>query len=165
MEDKLAIYNLIATHPLTADTGNASLFEHVYTEDASFDRGPNLHGAAGRDNLVKFAGSDAHELAMSGGLAHFGNLPFIVHLGANEADVVSYIMIVTARHNDQEMALANHGASKGHDIFRVVANRWKLVRESTGWRIKSRTLFPMDGQMYARDLLNGAIQRHLDDKS
>lgn len=161
IEDKLAILNLIASHPLTADTGDARLFPHMYTEDAVFDRGPELHGAAGLDKLIAFAESAAHKTAMEGGLAHFGNLPCFIEVSGDSAEVVSYIMIVTARGEDSQLELANHGTSRGHDVFRVVANRWTVVRTASGWRIKARKLFPLDGSAAARDLLKGSVTSFL----
>lgn len=159
IEDKLSILNLIASHPLSADTGYGPLFPLLYTDDAVFDRGPNLQGATGRDSLIEFVESQAHRTAIEGGLAHFGNLPFIVELQENEAQVVSYIMIVTANQNGVEQPLSNHGTSKGHGIFRVVANRWTVVRTGEGWRIKTRTLFPMDGTGPARQLLQEVVEK------
>jgi hypothetical protein len=46
IEDRLEIYNLIASHPPSADTGADYYAEATYTEDGVFDRGPNLSGAA-----------------------------------------------------------------------------------------------------------------------
>ena len=40
IEDRLEIYNLIASHPPSADTGADYYAEAVYTEDGVFDRGP-----------------------------------------------------------------------------------------------------------------------------
>jgi hypothetical protein len=45
VEDKLAIYELISSHPPSADTGSADYTSSVYLEDAVFDRGPTLDGA------------------------------------------------------------------------------------------------------------------------
>ena len=158
IEDRLAIYNLIASHPLSADTGIGSFFPHLYTKDAIFDRGA-LHGANGRDSLVAMVESPAHKAAMDGGLAHFGNLPFI-ELDGDTATVTSYIMLVTFDRNADERELANHGASKGHSIFRVVANRWTVVRTDEGWRIKVRKLFAMDGSPPARELLADTVSKY-----
>jgi hypothetical protein len=36
IEDRLEIYNLIAGHPPSADTGNAAYAEAVFTADAAF---------------------------------------------------------------------------------------------------------------------------------
>ncbi len=47
VEDKLAIYELIASHPPSADTGSADYTSSVYLEDGVFDRGPTLDGATG----------------------------------------------------------------------------------------------------------------------
>jgi len=159
IEDRLAIYNLIASHPLSADTGIVSFFPHLYTTDAIFDRGESLHGANGRDSLVAMVESQAHKAAMDGGLAHFGNLPFI-ELDGDTATVTSYIMLVTFDRNSDERELANHGTSKGHSIFRVVANRWTVVRTDEGRRIKVRKVFAMDGTPPARELLADIVSKY-----
>jgi SnoaL-like domain len=44
IEDRLAIYTLIASHPPSADTAAANYTREVYTEDGVFDRGPKLKG-------------------------------------------------------------------------------------------------------------------------
>ena len=44
IEDRLEIYNLIAGHPPSADTGSAAYAEAVFTADGVFDRGPDLSG-------------------------------------------------------------------------------------------------------------------------
>lgn len=144
VEDRLAIYSLLATHPLSADTGDAAFFDAIYTEDATFDRGEGLSGASGRDNLLKMANSDAHHAAIAGGLAHFGNLPR-VQIDGDSAVAMSYIAII---HPDTEGApqeLPNHGTTGGFRIHRVVANRWELQRADGTWRISRRTALPMDG--------------------
>ena len=45
IEDRLEIYNLIAGHPPSADTGADYYAEAVYTDDGEFDRGAGLTGA------------------------------------------------------------------------------------------------------------------------
>jgi hypothetical protein len=158
VEDKLAIYNLLASHPLSADTGYGPFFPKLYTEDATFDRGADAQGASGRGSLIDLVESDAHKEAIAGGLAHFGNLPYI-ELDGDVAHVISYLMLVTFDGEATPHELANHGFSKGHQIFRVVANRWTIVRTSEGWRIKTRRLFAMDGTQPARELLHEVVSR------
>jgi hypothetical protein len=158
IEDKLAIYNLIASHPLSADTGHGPFFANVYTEDAVFDRGDAAPGAVGRDHLIALVESDAHRAALDGGLAHVGNLPY-VELDGDEAWVTSYVMLVRFDSEADEAELANHGFSRGHRIFRVLANRWHVVRTTEGWRVKNRKLFPMDGSEPARALLHAAVSK------
>lgn len=158
IEDKLAIYNLIASHPLSADTGYGPFFTKVYTEDAVFDRGSAAPGAVGRERLVALVESDAHRAALDGGLAHFGNLPH-VDLQGDEAWVTSYLMLVRFDGGAEEAELPNHGLSCGHRIFRVLANQWHVVRTAEGWRIKTRKLYPMDGSEPARALLQAAVSK------
>ncbi len=160
IEDKLAIYNLIASHPLSADTGYGPFFPKLYTEDVVFDRGTTAQGAVGRDKLVELVESEAHQEAIAGGLTHFGNLPHI-ELNGDVAFVTSYLMHVRFNRDGSESELPNHGFSRGHQIFRVLANRWIVVRTAEGWRIKTRKLFPMDGSLPARELLNEAFSSQI----
>jgi hypothetical protein len=39
-----------------------------------------------------------------------------------------------------------------------VTNRWELVRTSTGWKIKRRTIRLVDGSEPSREILRGALR-------
>ncbi|GAA1706769.1 nuclear transport factor 2 family protein [Kribbella yunnanensis] len=160
VEDKLAIYDLLATHPLSADTGEQDLIEAIYTDGVIFDRGPHLDGAQGRDAMVQLVQRDEHRAAIAGGLAHFGSLP-LVDVSGDTAVAVSYLALITPDHEGAPRDLPNHGLSQGYRIHRVLANRWTLERDTDGWRIASRTLFPADGTGAALDLLRAAGAEHL----
>ena len=67
IEDRLEIYNLIAGHPPSADTGNAAYAEAVFTADAAFDRGPDLSGAVGNKAIGANLQSAGHQAAIAGG--------------------------------------------------------------------------------------------------
>src|SRR5215469_5299196 len=77
IEDRLAIYNLIAGHPPSADTGADYYAEAVYAEDGMFDRGADLSGAVGNKAIAAMLRSEGHQAAIAGGLAHFTGLPYI----------------------------------------------------------------------------------------
>src|SRR5215468_572535 len=66
IEDRLEIYNLIAGHPPSADTGNARYAESVFTADAVFDRGPDLSGAVGNKAIGVNLQSAGHQAAIAG---------------------------------------------------------------------------------------------------
>ena len=153
IEDRLEIYNLIAGHPPSADTGAAAYAEAVYTEDGVFDRGAGSrrrHRQQGhRGALLK---SPGHQAAIAGGLAHFTGLPHVT-VDGDKAVVISYLQILTPKKSGEEIEVPNHGASRGYHIHRVVTNRWDLVRTASGWKIKRRTSAP------GRRL--GAVARHL----
>src|SRR5260370_42392151 len=75
IEDRLEIYNLIARHPPSADTGAGHYAEAVFTEDAVFDRGADLSGAVGNKAIGAHLQSPGHQTAIARGLAHLASLP------------------------------------------------------------------------------------------
>ena len=156
IEDRLEIYNLIASHPPSADTGSAAYAEAVYAEDGVFDRGPGLSGATGNKALGALLQSDGHQAAIAGGLAHFTGLPYVA-LDGDTAVVISYLQILTPKKSGEPVEVPNHGASRGYHIHRVVTNRWELVRTPSGWKIKRRTLRLVDGSEPSREILRGAL--------
>ena len=159
IEDRLAIYNLIASHPPSADTGAAAYAEAVYTEDGVFDRGAELSGATGNRALGALLQSDGHRAAIAGGLAHFTGLPHVT-LDGDSAIVISYLQILTPKKSGEAVEVPNHGASRGYHIHRVVTNRWDLVRTEAGWKIKRRTIRLVDGSEPSRELLRGALKAY-----
>jgi hypothetical protein len=152
IEDRLEIYNLIAGHPPSADTGNAPYAEAVFTADAVFDRGPGLSGATGNKAIGANLQSAGHQAAIAGGLAHFTSLPHVT-INGDTAVVVSYLQILTPKKSGETVEVPNHGSSRGYHIHRVVTNRWELVRTASAWKIKRRTLRLVDGSEPAREIL------------
>lgn len=157
IEDRLEIYNLIAGHPPSADTGADYYAEAVYAEDGVFDRGANLAGAEGNKAVAAMLKSPGHQAAIAGGLAHFTGLPHVV-LDGDTAMVTSYLQILAPRQSGEMTEVPNHGVSRGYHIHRVVVTRWDLIRTASGWKIKRRTLRLVDGSEPSRELLRGALQ-------
>jgi hypothetical protein len=156
VEDRLEIYNLIAGHPPSADTGARAYAEAVYAEDGVFDRGPGLASTTGNTSLGALLASPAHQAAIAGGLAHFTGLPHVT-VDGDDAVVISYLQILTPNKTGPEVEVPNHGSSRGYHIHRVVANRWDLKRTDSGWKIKRRTLRLVDGSEPSREILRGAL--------
>lgn len=156
IEDRLEIYNLIAGHPPSADTGADYYTEAVYTEDGVFDRGANLPGATGNKAIAAIVKTPAHQEAIAGGIAHFAGLPYIA-LDGNEAVVTSYLQILTPNKTGPAIEVPNHGASRGYHIHRVVTSRWELTRTASGWKIKRRSIRLVDGTEPSREILRGAL--------
>jgi hypothetical protein len=159
IEDRLEIYNLIASHPPSADTGADSYAEATYTEDGVFDRGANLAGASGNKALGALLKSEGHQAAIAAGIAHFSGLPY-VKLDGDTAFVISYLQILTPKKSGEAIEVPNHGASRGYHIHRVVTNRWELVRTAAGWKIRRRTIRLVDGSEPSRELLRGALTEY-----
>jgi ketosteroid isomerase-like protein len=157
IEDRLAIYNLIASHPPSADTGAGDYTRSVYTEDGVIDLGGK--DATGNDAIGAISETPGHKAAIAGGLAHFAGLPHI-QIDGDTAIVTSYLQILTPHPTGEPHEVPNHGVTRGFRIHRVGANRWELVHTAQGWKIKRRTLRPLDGSEPARDILRAALARN-----
>ncbi len=156
VEDRLEIYNLIASHPPTADTAGRDHIAASWVEDGVFDRGEDLSSPRGRDVIADHVLSPAHQAAIAGGLAHFTSLPHVA-IDGDSAIVTSYLQILVPQTQGNAVDVPNHGSSKGFRVHRMTANRWELVRTAAGWKIKRRMLRQLDGSEPARRILRGAI--------
>jgi SnoaL-like domain len=155
IEDRLEIYNLVASHPPSADTGADYYSRAIYLEDGSMDLGGGK-GAVGNEAVAAIVKTPEHQAAIAGGLAHFASLPHVT-IDGDTAVATSYLQILMPHPTDEPMELSGHGTTRGFRIHRVGANRWELVRTAQGWKIKRRTLRPLDGSAPARELLKGAL--------
>ena len=158
VEDRLEIYNLIASHPPAADTGADYYTRQSYVEDGVIDLGGGK-GATGNEAIAAVQAHAGHKAAIAGGLAHFAGLPRI-DLDGDTAVATSYLQILTPHPTAEPHEVPNHGVSKGFRIHRVGANRWELVRTPDGWKIKRRMLRSLDGSEPAREILRGALKSY-----
>jgi SnoaL-like domain len=155
IEDRLEIYQLIASHPPSADTGADYYTRQIYTADSAMDLGGGK-GAAGNEAIAAIVQTPEHQAAIAGGLAHFASLPHVT-IDGDTAVATSYLQILMPHPSAEPMALSGHGTTRGFRIHRVGANRWELVRTAAGWRIQRRTLRPLDGSPPAREILKAAL--------
>jgi|SRR5689334_19766150 len=70
VEDTLAIYRLIASHPPAADTGNDRYYRNAFASDGAVDLGGGK-GATGNEAIGAIVKTPEHEAAIAGGLCHF----------------------------------------------------------------------------------------------
>src|SRR6266700_2818149 len=156
IEDRLDIYNLIASHPPSADTAGKDHIAACWVEDGAFDRGEGLSSPRGRDAIANQVLAPEHQAAIERGLAHFTGLPHVA-IDGDTAVVTSYLQILVPQTQGDPVAVPNHGSSRGFRVHRTTANRWELVRTAQGWKIKRRTLRQLDGSEPARKILQGAL--------
>jgi hypothetical protein len=156
IEDRLEIYNLIASHPPSADTGGSDHIAASWVEDGVFDRGENLSSPHGREQLANQVLSAEHQAAIDRGLAHFTSLPHVA-IDGDRAVVTSYLQILVPQTQGDPVDVPNHGSSRGFRVHRMTANRWELLRTPQGWKIKRRSLRQLDGSLPARKILQQAI--------
>jgi SnoaL-like domain len=157
IEDRLEIYNLIASHPPSADTGAADYTASVWTEDGVFDRGAEFARPTGRAAIAVGSSDPEHRRAIEQGIAHFAGLPY-VRVEGDTAFAISYLQILVPDRVGPLFDVPNHGSSRGFHVHRVSANRWEFVRSEAGWKIKRRSLRPLDGTPPAREILARALE-------
>jgi hypothetical protein len=155
IEDKLAIFHLIASHPPAADTGTDRYYREAFVADGEMDLGGGK-GARGNDTIGALVKTPEHEAAIAGGLCHFAGLPR-VEIKGDSAVALSYLQIITPDRQAAPREVSGHGSTTGFRIHRVGANRWELKRSKDGWKVVRRTLRPLDGTDDARALLRKAI--------
>jgi hypothetical protein len=155
IEDRLEIYNLIASHPPSADTAASAHIRAIFTDDGVLDLGGSKT-ASGNVAISEMPQRPEHQAAIRAGLAHFAGLPH-VSIEGDEAVVTSYLQIIAPNPSAEPVEVPAHGVSKGYRIHRVGANRWELVRTAAGWKIKRRSFRSLDGSDGALDLLRQAL--------
>ena len=111
IEDRLEIYNLIASHPPSADTGADYYTRAVYVEDGELDLGRGK-AVAGNETIAAITRRPEHQAAIAGGLAHFAGLPYI-ELDGDRAVVTSYLQILTPHPTAEPHEVPNLGTSAG----------------------------------------------------
>ena len=155
VEDRLAIFDLIASHPPAADTGTDRYYREAFAADGEMDLGGGK-SAHGNDTIGMLVKTPEHQAAIAGGLCHFAGLPR-VELNGDSAVAISYLQIITPDRQAAPREVPGHGSTTGFRIHRVGANRWELKRGKDGWKVVKRTLRPLDGTGDARALLRSAI--------
>jgi hypothetical protein len=154
VEDQLAIYRLIASHPPAADTGTERYYIDAFAEDGVIDLGTKT--ASGNKNVGAVVKTPEHQAAIAGGLCHFAGLPRVT-VDGDRALAISYLQVVAPNHGAEPVELSGHGESRGYRIHRLGVNRWDLKRTDAGWKITRRTYRMLDGSDDARALLRDAI--------
>jgi hypothetical protein len=154
VEDKLAIYHLIASHPPAADTGTESYYVDAFAEDGVIDLGTKT--ATGNDKIGAVVKTPEHQAAIAGGLCHFAGLPRVT-LDGDSAVALSYLQVIAPNREAKPVELSGHGVSSGYRIHRLGVNRWDLKRTDDGWKVTRRAYRMLDGTEDARALLKGVI--------
>src|SRR5437899_9782426 len=70
IEDRFEIYNLIASHPPSADTGAGDYTASVWTEDGVFDRGIEFPRPTGRAAIAGGSSNPEHYRAIEQSRRH-----------------------------------------------------------------------------------------------
>jgi hypothetical protein len=163
IEDRLEIYNLIASHPPTVDSLSFELLPTLFAPDGVQEREPfgsvAMHN---RNNPNEPAMQNAMRDAAAMGLAHLTTLPYI-KLGKNTAVAFSYVSVTVRDPTADTIAVPAHGTGPGHRLFLIAANRWELARTGGSWKLRRRKLVMCDGSDAPRELARGVLDAVLVD--
>src|SRR5947209_16583987 len=107
IEDRLEIYNLIASHPPSADTGSGDYTASVWTEDGVFDRGAEFARPTGRAAIAGGSSHPEHRRAIEEGIAHFAGLPY-VRVTGDTAVAITYLQILVPDRLGPVFEVPNH---------------------------------------------------------
>jgi SnoaL-like domain len=156
VEDRLAIYQLIASHPPAADTGNDNYYRDAFMPDGVIDLGTKT--ATGNEAIGAVVRTPEHQGAIAMGLCHFAGLPR-VELNGDTAVAISYLQVLTPDRQSKAVELSGHGLSSGYRIHRLGANRWDLKRTKDGWKVARRAYRMLDGGTEGPEMLRQATTR------
>jgi hypothetical protein len=156
VEDKLAIYHLIASHPPAADTGTETYYRNAFASDGVIDLGTKT--ATGNENIGAVVKTPEHQAAIAVGLCHFAGLPR-VELNGDTAVAISYLQVLTPDREAEQVELSGHGLSSGYRIHRLGANRWDLKRTPSGWKVTKRAYRMLDGTKEGPEMLRQAVAK------
>ena len=157
VEDTLAIYHLIASHPPAADTGTDSYYRNAFMPDGVIDLGGGK-AANGNEAIAAMVNTPEHQAAIAGGLCHFAGLPRVELDGDTR---------------DGDLLFADHHAAQGRRadgslrprlierLSHPPRRRQPLGAQAHQGRLEgdAARLRPLDGSDGARDLLRQAVAK------
>ena len=158
IEDRLEIYNLIASHPPSADTGGSDHIAASWVEDGVFDRGENLSSPRGRDTIASHVLSADHQAAIAGGIAHFTGLPHVA-IDGDSAVVTSSLQILVPQTEGNPVDVPNHGSGKGFRVHRMTREPLGAGAHAARLEVQAPRAAPARRSEPARKILRGALSK------
>jgi hypothetical protein len=136
LEDRLSIYELIASYGPAVDTRDKARVAELWSPTGSyaFDN-VTLSGS----EVPELVDLDSQEALVAPGCGHVLSSPTI-ELDGDLAVAINYSVVFAHRQDEWVPA-------------RVSANRWELARAGTGWRVTRRVNSLLNGSEKSRALL------------
>lgn len=144
VEDRLAIFELIASYGPAVDSGDSHGASKLWSSDGSYDVG-GMGVTSGQTAIEKLFDGGTHQSLIANGAGHMLNSPTIA-IDGDHATAINYSAMFVK-------------ADNGFVAARVAANHWRLERIDGRWRVVKRINRLLDGAQEARDLLGGRVPR------
>lgn len=141
LEDRAAIFQLMATYGPAVDTCNLEAVADLWTEDGIYDTdGYRFIGSADVGSVTR---DDLHLQVVAQGAAHMIGMPHLT-ISGNTAVATGYSQVCL-----------NEGDH--HSVWRTSANRWEFLRTGSGWKVTNRINRRLVGSEESRAVLAGAF--------
>jgi hypothetical protein len=147
LEDRAAIYQLLAAYGPAADSGASAEAVKIWADDGVYDL--HTQTMTGHQAIVDELEGDWHQGLIATGSAHIVSMPHVVVTG--DAAVATCHSRLYRREPD--------GTYK---VLSCSANRWELARINGRWRVKRRVSRRLDGSEEShRTLAQGIANLHV----
>jgi len=147
-EDRLAIYQLVATYGPSVDSLSREVVQSLWLEDGVYDHTAGVAPYQGNESVGRLVEGEQHRGYVAKGCAHITSLPHITIDG--DKAVATGHSRVYLRDGDFWR------------LERVSANRWELERTILGWKVRRRTNRLLNGDEAPSQLLARGVQRDRD---
>ena len=138
LEDRLAIYQLVASYGPAVDSESGPAVAALWSEDGVYDPG-GVPAYTGRADVGALVDGPLHQRYLRSGCAHVLSLP-VVRVDGDTA--------VAVNHSRVYLHETDHWR-----LERVSANRWELRRVDGRWQVVRRANRLLDGATEPRALL------------
>jgi len=138
LEDKLAIYQILACYGVSADSGSSERASRLWTHDGVYDLHTQI--MSGQQDIIDELEGDWHQGLIHRGSAHVMGMPLVSVEGDNA--------VATS-----QSRLYRREDDGSYKVLSCSANRWEFVRTQAGWRCKRRTSRKLDGSAQSHDIL------------
>ena len=157
IEDRLEIYNLIASHPPSADTGAGDYTRSVWAEDGDLRPRRRIRQADRPAQAIAATWSTRSTTARSSRASPISPGCPMCGSPAIRRSRSPICRSLCPTGSAPYSRCRTTAPARGFHVHRVAANRWDFVRTPAGWKIKRRRLRALDGSEPAREILRGTF--------
>lgn len=125
IEDRLAIYELVASYGYAIDASDKEKVAGLFSDNAIYSVGDfgEFHGP---ENIAAIADSDGHQALLAVGCGHISTLPHVV-ISGDRAVATCHTMVI------------KHDGNDAYLVARLSASRIEMSRKASGgWQIDHR---------------------------
>ena len=141
LEDRAAIFQLMATYGPAIDTCDSDSVAGLWAEDGIYDT--DGYRFVGDKQVGSLAVLEEHKAVVRNGAAHVVGMPHLV-IDGDHAVATGYSRVYLNK--------GDH-----HEVMRASSNRWEFLRTERGWRVTHRVNRRLTGTEESLALLSAGL--------